>query len=59
MGLHIGRSIFDNIYNLACHISYYNVISGMIMPDVIRNPMLSDVLNLLHINGISLLIRIH
>ena len=29
---------------------YYNAIFGIIMQDVLKNPMLSDVLNLLHIN---------
>ena len=31
---------------------------GVIMPDVLKTPMLSDELNLLRINGISMLVRI-
>jgi len=29
----LGRSIFDNIYNLPFLISYYNFMCGMINPD--------------------------
>ena len=48
LSLYLERRIFDNIYNLASHISYYNAISDG----------WSDVLNLLHIHGISMLTRI-
>jgi hypothetical protein len=44
---------------MAPHILYYNAFaSDIIMLDVLKNPMLSDVSNALHINGISLLIHI-
>lgn len=36
----------------------HNAISRIITADVLKNPMLSDVLNLLRINGISILIHI-
>jgi hypothetical protein len=59
VSLYLGRSIFDNIYNLAYRISIHNVISDIIMLDVLKNPMLSDVLNVLHVNGICILILIN
>ena len=34
-------------YNLACRISYYNAISEIVRPDVLKNPI---VLNVLHVN---------
>ena len=52
VSLHLGRSIFDNIYSLTRFISDHNALSGMIMPDVLKSPTMSDVLNVLHINGI-------
>jgi len=48
----------ENVYTLTCCISYYNAISNIINPDRLKNLTLSDVLNLLHINGISMFIRI-
>ena len=48
--LHIRRSIFDELYNLASRISGYNVISGIIMPDVLRNPGLYDIWILTELN---------
>ena len=53
--LHQGRSIFNNIYNLVPLISYYNAFSDMIMPDVLKNPTLSDMCLLAKLN---MLIRI-
>ena len=53
VSLHLGRSIFDNIYNLTRFISDHNALSGMIMPDVLKSPTMSDVCDLLHINGIK------
>ena len=50
---------FDNIYNLPLPISYHNVMSGMINLDGLKSPIMSDELNLLHINKISMLIRIY
>ena len=37
VSLHLGRSIFNNIYNLTRFISDHNALSGMIMPDVLKN----------------------
>jgi len=56
--LHLGRSIFDNVYNLARRISSYNIISEIITPDMLKNPIWSDVLNVLLVNAISMLIHI-
>ena len=50
VNLHLAHSIFDHIYDRASLISYYNTISRIIMPDVLKNPMLYDVLNVLSIN---------
>ena len=47
--------ILENLYNLACHISHYNAISDIIMPDGLKSPVSSDVLNVLCINGIKIL----
>ena len=44
---------------LICRISYRNAFSDMVMLDVLKSPMLSYVLDLSYINGISLLIRIN
>ena len=59
VNLHVGLDIFDNIYSLALYLSIHNAISGMIMLDLLKYPMLSDVLNLLYVNGVSKLIRIY
>ena len=42
--------ILENVYNLACRISYYNAISEIIMPDVLKNPISSDFLCVLGIS---------
>ena len=39
VSLQLQRRIFNNIYNMASHISYYNIISGVITPDVLKNPI--------------------
>jgi|GEM_PF-2353567 len=36
---YLGPGIFDNIYNMAFHISCYIAISGMINPDRLKNPI--------------------
>ena len=33
----VGSSIFDDIYNLASLLSYYNAFSDIIMPDVLKS----------------------
>jgi hypothetical protein len=58
VSLHLVRSVFDNIYNLPPHISCYNFMSGIVNPDGLKSPILSDELNLLRLNGINMLVRI-
>ena len=48
--LYLGRDIFDYIYNLAHFISYHNTISDMVMPDVSKYPISSDVWKLAKLN---------
>lgn len=55
VSLNLVRTIFDNIYNLPLFISYYNFKSGIINPDGIGSPIMSDELR---INKISMLVRV-
>ena len=51
-------SLLDNIYTLASHISDHNAISGIIIPDVLKKCDVVRCVKLMHIDGISMLIRI-
>jgi len=55
VSLQLQRRIFNNIYNMASHISHYIVMSGIINPDGIKSPILSDELR---INGISMWVHV-
>jgi hypothetical protein len=48
--LNLAGGFFDNIYNLPSRISDYNEISGIIISDVLENPMSSDGLSVLDIS---------
>ena len=56
--LSINLCIFDNIYNLASPPIDYNFMSGIISPDGLKSPIMSDELDLFRINGISVLIHV-
>lgn len=56
--LSINLCIFDNIYNLASPHIDYNFMSGIISPDGLKSPIMSDELDLFRINGISALIHV-
>jgi hypothetical protein len=43
VSLHLERRIFDNIYDLASHISYYDAISWIMMPDFYKVLKLSAI----------------
>jgi hypothetical protein len=52
ISLQLQRRIFNNIYNMASHISHYIVMSGIINPDGLESPILSDELTCCILTGL-------